>query len=1028
MAIDKITIKGAREHNLKNIDLEIPKNKLVVLTGISGSGKSSLAFDTLYAEGQRRYVESLSSYARQFLGVMDKPDVDLIEGLSPAISIDQKGVSHNPRSTVGTTTEIYDYLRLLFARVGHPHCPVCGREVAKMSVEQITQLVILGRSGATTPESITKDSGQARMTKRGRRIMILAPVVKDRKGEYSQLFEDFRKKGFSKVRVGGYIIDLADDLVLIKTNKHTIDLVVDRLVLDKSVILGVPTKSRTTPESTNQLDSGRAPSGPARMTKESKDSTQADNIYSRLSQSIETALKFGEGSVIVSDVLDASLEFPQNPKKMEDHLYSERFACPVDNISLSEIEPRLLSFNSPHGACPKCSGLGNLLEIDAATILNPILSIAEGGILPMSKLATSDTWYTRLIEAVGKKYGFDTNTRLGNLTAEAKKILLYGGADEEFKVEGRNRQGKWTHFYSEFAGLVPYLKERYTTTESDFVKAEIEKYMVKETCPKCKGARLKDEALSITIDGLNIAEVTSQSIVQALDWIKRISARNDGKVLSEREAQIASPILKEINARLQFLIDVGLDYLTLDRAAMTLAGGESQRIRLASQIGSGLSGVLYVLDEPSIGLHQRDNTRLIETLKKLRNLGNTVIVNEHDAETMEASDLLIEIGPGAGEHGGQIVAIGTPDEIKKNPASTTGQYLSGNKKVGANILQAQRESSLKTINKYVLKILGASEHNLKNIDVSFPLGKFIVITGVSGSGKSTLIHDILFKALAQKVYRSREKPGLHRGLEGTENIDKVVLVDQSPIGRTPRSNPATYTGAFTHIRELFAQSPEAKIRGYNPGRFSFNVKGGRCEVCEGEGTLKIEMQFLPDVYVSCESCNGARYNREALEIYFKEKNIAQVLDMTVETALKFFENIPQVKNKLQVLFDVGLGYIKLGQPAPTLSGGEAQRIKLSSELSKRSTGQTVYILDEPTTGLHFADIERLLMILRKLVNVGNTVIIIEHNLDVIKNTDWVIDLGPEGGDKGGKIVAQGTPVQIAKIKDSYTGMYLAKIL
>ncbi len=979
MAIDKIIIKGAREHNLKNVDLEIPKNQLVVLTGISGSGKSSLAFDTLYAEGQRRYVESLSSYARQFLGVMDKPDVDLIEGLSPAISIDQKGVSHNPRSTVGTTTEIYDYLRLLFARVGHPHCPVCGREISKMSVEQIVERVISGKSQESS--------------KKGKRIMILAPVVKDRKGEYSQLFEDFRKKGFSKARIDGHVRDLSDDLVLIKTNKHTIDLVVDRLILDTKVI-------------------------------------HEQTFTSRLAQSIETALKFGEGSVIVAEVLDASLEFPQNPKKMADHLYSERFACPVDNISLSEIEPRLLSFNSPHGACPKCSGLGSLLEIDEKAILNPILSIAEGGILPWSKLATNDTWFTRLIEAVGKKYNFDLNTRLGALSDEAGKVLLGGAADEEFKVEGRNRQGRWTHFYSEFVGLVSYLKERYSTSESDFVKSEIEKYMYKETCPKCKGARLKDEALSITIEGANIAEVTGQSVIQTLEWVTHLrgelkdSARSHlGGVLSERELQIANPILKEITSRLRFLIDVGLDYLTLDRASMTLAGGESQRIRLASQIGSGLSGVLYVLDEPSIGLHQRDNSRLIETLKRLKNLGNTVIVNEHDTETMESADLLIEIGPGAGEHGGKIVFIGSPAEIKKSATSLTGQYLSGRKQV-----RVAAELKREPVKMGTLKILGASEHNLRNIDISFPLGRFIAITGVSGSGKSTLIHDILYRALAQKIYRSREKPGKHKGMEGIEYLDKVVLVDQSPIGRTPRSNPATYTGAFTFIRELFAESPEAKIRGYGPGRFSFNVKGGRCEVCEGEGTLKIEMQFLPDVYVTCEACSGARYNREALDIRFKDKNIAEVLDMTVEEALKFFENIPQVKNKLQVLFDVGLGYIRLGQPAPTLSGGEAQRIKLSSELSKRSTGRTMYILDEPTTGLHMADIERLLTILRKLVNFGNTVVIIEHNLDVIKNTDWVIDLGPEGGDKGGKVVAEGTPGQLAKVKDSYTGQYLVKII
>ncbi len=966
---DKIIIRGAREHNLKNIDLEIPKNKLVVFTGLSGSGKSSLAFDTLYAEGQRRYVESLSAYARQFLGVMDKPDVDNIEGLSPAISIDQKSASHNPRSTVGTTTEIYDYLRLLFARAGHPHCPICGREIAQMSVDQIVQQVTSHQQPATS--------------RKGRRIMVIAPVVKDRKGEYSSLFEELVKKGFSKVRIDGQIRDLSEDLVLIKTNKHTIDLVVDRLVLDKKAIID-------------------------------------PKILSRLHQSIETALKMGEGAVIIADVLDASLEFPANPKKMEDHLYSERFACPVDNIALPEIEPRLFSFNSPHGACPECTGLGSLLEIDPEIILNPILSIAEGGILPWSKLATHETWFSRLIEAVGKEYGFDVNTRLGQLSADARKILLYGAGTTEFKVEGRNRQGRWTHFYSVFQGVVSYLKERYKETESDFVKAEIEKYMVREVCPKCQGARLKNEALSVTVDKLNVSEVTTQSIREALDWFSKLNP-----LLSEREKQIAAPILKEIISRLKFLVDVGLDYLTLDRASMTLAGGESQRIRLASQIGSGLSGVLYVLDEPSIGLHQRDNTRLIETLKRLRDLGNTVVVNEHDAETMENADLLVEIGPGAGEHGGNIVAIGTPKEIMENPNSLTGKYLSGKKKVTIENSHPERPKGVEGSN---LKLIGATEHNLKNIDVTFPLGQFVTITGVSGSGKSTLIHDILYKALATKIYKSRDRAGKHTQLLGTEYIDKVVMVDQSPIGRTPRSNPATYTGAFTFIRELFAASPEAKVRGYGPGRFSFNVKGGRCEVCEGEGQIKIEMQFLPDVFVTCEACNGKRYNREALEIHFKEKDISEVLDMTVEEGLKFFENIPNIKNKIQVLNDVGLGYVRLGQPAPTLSGGEAQRIKLSSELSKRQTGKTMYILDEPTTGLHFADIERLLMILRKLVNFGNTVIIIEHNLDVIKNADWVIDLGPEGGEGGGRVIAEGTPEQITKIKESHTGRYLSKIL
>jgi excinuclease ABC subunit A len=967
---DKIFIKGARQHNLKNFDLEIPKNKLVVFTGISGSGKSSLAFDTLYAEGQRRYVESLSAYARQFLGVMDKPDVDYIEGLSPAISIDQKSASHNPRSTVGTTTEIYDYLRLLFARVGHPHCPLCGREISRMSIEQITEKIL---------EQAKKSS------KKSYRIMVMAPVVKDRKGEFASLFEDLKKKGYSKVRIDGQIRDLSEDFMLLKNNKHTIDAVVDRLVLESRA----------------------------------KNQESWETTKSRLAQSIETALKMGEGSVIVAEVLDASLDFPTNPKKLEDHLYSERFACPIDNISLPEVEPRIFSFNSPHGACPECTGLGSLLEIDPEAVLNPILSIAEGGILPWQKLATNETWFTRLIEAVGKEYGFDMNTRLGELSEKARKILLYGAASEQFKVEGKNRQGRWTSFYSNFQGLVQYLKERYKETESDYVKSEIEKYMVKEECPKCHGTRLKPESLSITIDDLNIAEVISISIRESLDWIKGLVMPK----LTERELTIARPIIKEVQARLQFLVDVGLDYLTLDRASMTLAGGEAQRIRLASQIGSGLSGVLYVLDEPSIGLHQRDNSRLIQTLKRLRDLGNTVVVNEHDAETMEEADYLVEIGPGAGEHGGQIVFQGTPKEILTDQSSLTGKYLSGKKKI-----EALAEAVKRSEEPGVLEVVGASEHNLKGIDVKFPLGKLIAVTGVSGSGKSTLVHDILYRSLSQKIYRSKERPGHFKELRGIENVDKVVLVDQSPIGRTPRSNPATYTGAFTFIRELFANSPEAKIRGYGPGRFSFNVKGGRCEVCEGEGQIKIEMQFLPDVYVTCEACNGKRYNREALDIHFKDKDISQVLDMTVEEALEFFKNIPQIKNKITVLNDVGLGYIRLGQPATTLSGGEAQRIKLSSELSKRQTGKTIYILDEPTTGLHFADIERLLQILRRLVNLGNTVLIIEHNLDLIKNADWIIDLGPEGGMGGGKLIAEGTPKEIAANKDSYTGHYLSKII
>ncbi len=999
MQFEFIKIRGARENNLKNIDVDIPKNKLVVFTGLSGSGKSSLAFDTLYAEGQRRYVESLSAYARQFLGVMDKPDVDSIEGLSPAISIDQKSVSHNPRSTVGTTTEVYDYLRLLFARVGHPHCPVCSREISRMSVDQIVE------AAYRIPQSANRKQF---------RVMVLAPIVKDRKGEYTNLFEELRKKGFAKVRIDGQIRDIADDLVLIKTNKHTIDVVIDRLVL---------------------ADSG-------------KQKAESEVLSSRLTQSVETALKLGEGSVIVSEVLDASLDFPLNPKKFDDHLYSERFACPVDNIALSEVEPRMFSFNSPHGACPECHGLGSILEIDPKVVMNPILSISEGGILPWQKFSTHETWFTRLIEAVGKVYDFDLSTRLGQISEKAMEVLLSGAGDEQFDVQGKNRLGRWTHFYSQFQGIVAYLKERYRETESEFVRAEIEKYMFNEICQKCGGARLKPESLSVTIDGLNIAEVTSQSIREGLEWVKKLSPgvilersdriqtqrsyqakafQDDNKgMFSMREQTIGKPIIKEIQARLQFLVDVGLDYLTLDRASMTLAGGESQRIRLASQIGSGLSGVLYVLDEPSIGLHQRDNSRLIETLKRLRDLGNTVIVNEHDAETMENSDYMFEIGPGAGEHGGNIVAFGTPEQIKKDPNSLTGKYLTGKRRVEIkkpSAISVQLSASQKT-----LEIIGASEHNLKGIDVSFPLGRLIAVTGVSGSGKSTLVHDIIYKALAQQIYHSKDRPGTFSELKGAEEIDKVVMVDQSPIGRTPRSNPATYTGAFTFIREIFAQSPEAKVRGYGPGRFSFNVKGGRCEVCEGEGQIKIEMQFLPDVYVACEACNGKRYNREALEIHFKDKDISEVLSMTVEEALEFFTNIPQIKNKLQVLSDVGLGYIRLGQSATTLSGGEAQRIKLSSELSKRPTNHTLYILDEPTTGLHFADIEKLLEILRRLVDYGNTVLIIEHNLDVIKNADWIIDLGPEGGNDGGQVVAVGTPEQIAKSPESYTGDYLQKVL
>jgi len=968
---NQIIIKGARVHNLKNIDVSIPKNKLVVFTGISGSGKSSLAFDTIYAEGQRRYVESLAAYARQFLGVMDKPDVDYIEGLSPAISIDQKSTSHNPRSTVGTITEIYDYLRLLFARVGHPHCPICGREISHMSKEQIIEAI----------QKLGEGKG-----KRGLRALILAPIVKDRKGEFKELFDDLRRKGYKTVRIDGKIKSLDEDFVLIKTNKHTIDVVCDRLVL--------PSQDKQ-----------------------------------RLSESVEAALRFGEGSLIIAEILDKTFQIPEFPSQMTDHLFSERFACPVDNISLPEIEPRSFSFNSPHGACPTCSGLGSLPEIDPDLVFNSNLSIAEGGILPWARISTHETWFSRLLEKVVEEIGFSLTRPLKEMSDEVRQALLYGTGERLFTVKGPNRYGRIVSWETTFEGIVPNLMKRYHETDSDYVRKEIEKFMRNQLCHTCNGARLKKESLSITIGGKSIWDVSKLAINECLNWIESLVSGNE---FSEREKVIAQPILKELKTRLKFLVDVGLDYLTIDRQAQTLAGGEAQRIRLASQIGSGLSGVLYILDEPSIGLHQRDNRKLLDTLKKLRDLGNTVIVVEHDRETMVNADYILDFGPGAGEHGGEIVAAGTPKELEKNPNSLTGQYLSGKKKVEVHVRQAsidgeQSNSRLLTPNNQ-LTILGATEHNLKNIDVKFPLGKFICITGVSGSGKSTLVVDILYKALASHFYRSKEKPGAHRGILGLENVDKVVLIDQSPIGRTPRSNPATYTGVFTYIRELFSQTTDAVIRGYKPGRFSFNVKGGRCEACEGEGQVKIEMQFLPDVYVDCEVCHGKRYNEQALEIHYKEKNIAEVLEMTVEEALSFFENIPSIVNKLQTLFDVGLGYIRLGQPAPTLSGGEAQRVKLATELSKRPTGHTLYILDEPTTGLHFADIERLLVILRRLVSFGNTVVIIEHNMDVIKNTDWIIDLGPEGGDKGGQIVAEGTPYDLMQNNKSYTGQFLRQYL
>lgn len=972
---DKIVIRGARQHNLKNINIDIPKNKLVVFTGISGSGKSSLAFDTIYAEGQRRYVESLSSYARQFLGVMDKPDLDSIEGLSPAISIDQKSVSHNPRSTVGTVTEIYDYLRLLFARIGHPHCHLCNREISKLSSQQITDNTI----------SLIKNLVEASIKKLVR-LLVLSPLVRDRKGEFKELFENLKTKGYSKVRADGQIFNLENELILIKTNKHTIEAVIDRLTIDKKQI---------------------------------KDSRGLSTLRTRLADSIEQALLLSEGLLIISEVKDATFDFPDKPKKFIDHIFSERFACPNCNIALPEIEPRVFSFNSPHGACPTCSGIGSLLRIDPARVINYNLSINEGGILPFARQILSDTWFGRILLTVAQSEGIRLNQALKNASTSQIKILLYGTGDKIHQVIGENRYGRQVAIQEKFSGIVGELEKRYSQTESEFIRNEIAKYLKEEICPTCLGKRLKKEALAITVGGKSIVDITSRSIIGVIDWVNEIQIE-----FSSREKSIASLIIKEISSRLLFLISVGLEYLTLDRSANTLAAGEAQRIRLASQIGSGLSGVLYVLDEPSIGLHPRDNSRLIFTLKKLRDLGNSVIVVEHDREMIENADLVIDFGPGAGEHGGKIIAAGSLQQIKNNPLSLTGQYLADQK-----IIKIASGWNISIENHKLLNIEGCSQNNLKNIDVAFPLNRLICISGVSGSGKSTLIVDTLYQALQSHFnpyYRG--KVGKYRKLDGTQYIRRVILIDQSPIGRTPRSNPATYTGAFSYIREMFAQTPEARIRGYKTGRFSFNVKGGRCEACAGDGQTKIEMQFMPDVYVTCDVCNGTRFNNETLEVRFKEKNIADVLQMTVEEALNFFVNIPGLVAKLETLYSVGLSYIHLGQPAPQLSGGEAQRVKLSTELSKKNSTSTLYILDEPTTGLHFADLEKLLYILGQLVAAGNTVLVIEHNLDVLKNADWIIDLGPEGGQNGGSIIAQGTPKQISANPRSYTGKFLSKII
>ena len=941
--MNNIEVRGAREHNLKNIDVSIPRDKLVVITGVSGSGKSSLAFDTIYAEGQRRYIESLSAYARQFLGRMDKPDVDYIEGLSPAISIDQKGPSHNPRSTVGTVTEIYDYLRLLFARAGRPHCPQCGRGISRQTVQQIADSVLAIKPGS--------------------KIMILSPLIRDRKGEHLQIMDDLKKAGFVRIRVDGYVRDLSEEIKLDKNKKHNIEAVVDRIV------------------------------------------TGDESNRARIADSVETALKMGGGVVLIS-IADG-----------EELLFSEHFACVHCGISLGEIAPRTFSFNSPHGACPTCTGLGIKLEIDPDLVIpDKDLSIAEGAIRPWSTY----TWYLNNLEEVAERYGFSLRVPVKKLTEDQLNLVLYGENPDKHRY--RNRFGKVREYAIGFEGVVPNLERLYRETESENRRAEIQRYMSASPCPVCQGRRLKPETLAVLIDKKNIMDVTAMSAVEAGSWVQEIMGERKGEpVLTPNEKTIARQIVKEIDSRLGFLRDIGLGYLTLDRSSVTLSGGESQRIRLATMIGSGLMGVLYICDEPTIGLHPADIHRLINTMKKLRDLGNTVISVEHDEAMMRAADFIVDLGPGAGEHGGRVVGTGTIQDIMSSSESLTGQYLSKVREI--SMPESRRSGSGK-----FLTIKGARENNLKNINVKIPMGMLVCIAGVSGSGKSTLMNDVLYKKLAQVFYKSREKPGKCDAVTGIENIDKVINIDQSPIGRTPRSNPATYTGAFTPIRELFASVPEARVRGYGPGRFSFNVRGGRCEACQGEGYIQIEMQFLPDVTVPCEICKGKRYNREALEIQFKGRNIADVLDMTIEEATAFFEHFPKIKNKLSTLNDVGLGYMRLGQPAPTLSGGEAQRVKLASELSRRSTGKTVYILDEPTTGLSFADIDCLLRVLQRLVSSGNTVIIIEHHLDVIKNADHVIDLGPGAGDEGGYLIAEGTPEEVAKIDGSATGRYLREAL
>ena len=936
---DNIVVKGAREHNLKNINVTIPKNKLVVITGLSGSGKSSLAFDTLYAEGQRRYVESLSSYARQFLGLMEKPDVESIEGLSPAIAIDQKTTSKNPRSTVGTVTEIYDYIRLLYARIGEPHCPNCGKKIEKQTIDQIVETVMNLETGT--------------------KIQVLAPVVRGKKGEYKALLEGFSKEGFVRLRVDGTIYELTDDIDLDRKKKHNIDLIVDRLVIK-------------------------------------------DDIRSRLAESIEISLKYANNLVIINT-------------PSEEMLFSQNYACPDCNISIEELSPRMFSFNNPFGACPECTGIGYLMKMNEDLIIPDKNKTLYDGVKAFgaSTMKKGDTMAKMYFESIGKHYGVDINVPIKKLPREFLNKILYGTGTEEIDFRFSSAAGE-RKFRAPFEGVIPTLERRYRETKSQGMRDFYEYYMTESPCEACHGARLKKESLAVTVGGKNIQELTDMPIAKIQNFINNLK-------LDRTKTLIANQILKELNKRLQFLVDVGLEYLTLSRPAGTLSGGEAQRIRLATQIGAGLSGVLYILDEPSIGLHQRDNDKLIATLKKLRDLGNTVVVVEHDEDTMYAADFIVDIGPAAGVHGGNVIATGDVEDIKKNPNSITGAYLSGRKQI--KVPSKRRKSNGKSI-----EIKGAKQNNLKNIDVKIPLGVFTCVTGVSGSGKSTLINEILYKGLAKELYNSTEFPGKHDKILGIENIDKVINIDQSPIGRTPRSNPATYTGVFDLIRDIFAGTNEAKLRGYEKGRFSFNVSGGRCETCQGDGVLKIEMHFLPDIYVPCEVCHGKRYNRETLEVKYKGKNIADVLDMTVEEALEFFEHIPKIKQKIQTLYDVGLGYVKLGQPSTTLSGGEAQRVKLATELSKRATGKTLYILDEPTTGLHIADVHKLIEILQRLVDTGNSIVVIEHNLDLIKTADHIIDLGPESGEKGGEVIACGTPEQIVKNERSYTGKFLKKML